>query len=242
MFAMIPPTRAAARTTYSGFSSEKNSFTAGVSRRSSSFFARVTMFPYPSASSLRWIAEPTIPRCPATKIFPVFSMRRSFPRPARAVSDRRALRYIKPSRGNLETPLVRWFRKHAHPPQGARGLSPSPPLRHRGSPKHRFREALDTARASYRRIVRSAPPPPGFVHPQWEENIREVESYFLERFDMSFMAHPRVDGTMVFTNAAAHEAEWPFVEAWRSPDTVRKYLAERAERPFPWRESSAPRP
>jgi hypothetical protein len=45
MFAMIPPTRAAARNTYSGFSSEKNSFTVGVSRRSSSFFARVTMFP-----------------------------------------------------------------------------------------------------------------------------------------------------------------------------------------------------
>jgi hypothetical protein len=41
---------------------------------------------------------------------------------------------------------------------------------------------------------------------------------------MSFMAHPRVDGTMVFTNIVAHEAEWPFVEAWRSPDTVRRYL------------------
>jgi len=90
--------------------------------------------------------------------------------------------------------------------------------------ENRFREALDTARASYRRIVRAAPPPPGFVHPQWEENIREVENYFLERFDMSFMAHPRVDGTMVFTNAAAHEIEWPFVEVWRSPATVRKYL------------------
>jgi hypothetical protein len=90
--------------------------------------------------------------------------------------------------------------------------------------ENRFREALDTARASYRRIVRSAPSPPGFVHSQWEENIREVESYFLDRFDMSFMAHPRVDGTMVFTNGAAHEAEWPFVEAWRSPDTVRRYL------------------
>jgi hypothetical protein len=51
-----------------------------------------------------------------------------------------------------------------------------------------------------------------------------VESYFLERFDMSFMAHPRIDGTMVFTDGAAHEAEWPFVEAWRSPDTVRKYI------------------
>jgi hypothetical protein len=90
--------------------------------------------------------------------------------------------------------------------------------------ENRFREALDTARASYRRIVRSAPSPPGFVHSQWEENIREVESYFLDRFDMSFMAHPRVDGTMVFTNGAAHEAEWPVVEAWRSPDTVRRYL------------------
>lgn len=90
--------------------------------------------------------------------------------------------------------------------------------------EERFREALETARASYGRIVRAAPPPPGFVHPQWEENIREVENYFIERFDMSFMAHPRVDGTMVFTNGAAHEAEWPFVEAWRSPDTVRKFL------------------
>lgn len=90
--------------------------------------------------------------------------------------------------------------------------------------ENRFREALDAARASYHRILRAAPPPPGFVHPQWEENIREVESYFLERFDMSFMAHPRIDGTMVFTNGAAHEAEWPSVEAWRSTDTVRGYL------------------
>jgi hypothetical protein len=90
--------------------------------------------------------------------------------------------------------------------------------------ENRFREALETARASYRRIVQAAPPPPGFVHSQWEENIREVESYFLDRFDMSFMAHPRVDGTMVFTNGSVHEAEWPFVEAWRPPDTVRRYL------------------
>jgi hypothetical protein len=90
--------------------------------------------------------------------------------------------------------------------------------------ENRFREALETARVSYRRIVQAAPLPSGFVHPQWEENIREVESYFLERFDMSFMAYPRINGTMVFTKHAAHEAEWPSVEAWRSPDTVRKYL------------------
>jgi hypothetical protein len=29
---------------------------------------------------------------------------------------------------------------------------------------------------------------------------------------------------MVFTDLAVHEAEWPFVEVWRSPDSVRKYL------------------
>ncbi|HEX8043419.1 hypothetical protein [Candidatus Deferrimicrobium sp.] len=90
--------------------------------------------------------------------------------------------------------------------------------------ENRFSEARETARALYRRIVQAAPTPPGFVHPQWEENIREVESYFLERFDMSFMAYPRINSTMVFTKHAAHEAEWPSVEAWRSPDTVQKYL------------------
>jgi len=88
----------------------------------------------------------------------------------------------------------------------------------------RFRVALAAARSSYRRIIEAAPPPPGFVHPLWEENIREVENYFLERFDMSFMAHPRVDGTMVFTNGAVHEKEWPFVARWRPPDTVRRCL------------------
>lgn len=119
--------------------------------------------------------------------------------------------------------MAHWFRKMRIRRRAREVFRPPLPCDPRLA-ENRFREALDTARASYRRIVRAAPPPPGFVHPQWEENIREVESYFLERFDMSFMAHPRVDGTMVFTNGAAHEAEWPFVEAWRSTDTVRRYL------------------
>lgn len=119
--------------------------------------------------------------------------------------------------------MARWIRKMRIRRRAREVFRPPLPCDPRLA-ENRFRAALDTARASYRRIVRSAPSPPGFVHSQWEENIREVESYFLDRFDMSFMAHPRVDGTMVFTNGAAHEAEWPFVEAWRSPDTVRRYL------------------
>jgi hypothetical protein len=90
--------------------------------------------------------------------------------------------------------------------------------------EERFREALGKARDAYLRIREDFPPPDGFVHSQWEENIREVETYFLEGFDASFLRHPRIDGTMVFTDRDAHAAEWPFLEAWRPADTLRKYL------------------
>src|SRR5690348_11317871 len=64
----MPPTRAAASTTYVGRSRAKNPSTAAASDRSSSSRVRVTMRWNPSALSRRTAAEPTKPRWPATKI------------------------------------------------------------------------------------------------------------------------------------------------------------------------------
>jgi hypothetical protein len=90
--------------------------------------------------------------------------------------------------------------------------------------EERFHQALDRARETYLRIREGFPPPDGFVHSQWEQNIRDVEIYFLEGFDTAFLRHPRIEGTMVFTDPDAHGAEWPFVEAWRPADSLRRYL------------------
>jgi hypothetical protein len=89
----------------------------------------------------------------------------------------------------------------------------------------RFHDALARARTIYRGIGDTAQLPKGFVHPEWEQNIREVETYFLDRFDMSFLNHPRIRATMVFTNRGAHAEEWPYLESRRSADDLRKILA-----------------
>ena len=65
-FACIPPTLAAASTTYSGLSEAKKASTAAESSSGSSLCVRVSTRAYPSSISRRVIAEPTIPRCPAT--------------------------------------------------------------------------------------------------------------------------------------------------------------------------------
>src|ERR1700761_8175582 len=63
----MPPTRAAARYTWSMRCALKKSRTADWFVRSSSDELRLTTSTLPSASSRRTIAEPTMPRCPATK-------------------------------------------------------------------------------------------------------------------------------------------------------------------------------
>src|ERR1700690_1987078 len=70
---MIPPTRAAATNTYSGFSFRKNSSVSACRVKSSSFDVRNSRFRKPSASRRRTTADPTMPRCPATNILLVFS-------------------------------------------------------------------------------------------------------------------------------------------------------------------------
>ena len=82
------------------------------------------------------------------------------------------------------------------------------------------------------RFVRAAAALGEFVHPTWMENIRELEDHFLSDFDMGFVNHPRINGTMVFTDRDAHGAEWPFVEAWRSPDILGRYAGTGLNAPF----------
>ena len=115
-----------------------------------------------------------------------------------------------------------------------RGHAMFPPLLicDRKTAERRFRDALARARASYLEIRDSFPLPKGFVHPAWEENIREVESYFLDHFDMTFLNHPRINGTMVFTDRSAHSAEWSFLKTWRPADTLRQCLAGGMNAPF----------
>jgi hypothetical protein len=118
----------------------------------------------------------------------------------------------------------RWFR-NIRLRRRARDVFPPSLLCGRSIAEERFRDALGRARSWYREILETSPSPKGFVHPEWEENIREVERYFLERFEMAFLGHPRINGTMVFTDRAAHAAEWSFLETWRPGDTLRNYLA-----------------
>src|ERR1700681_4217428 len=66
--AAIPPTRAAADITTSGLVSWKNAAVARASRRSSSSELRPIRFSKPWSVKWRHSADPTNPRCPATKI------------------------------------------------------------------------------------------------------------------------------------------------------------------------------
>src|SRR6185369_17263606 len=68
-FAKIPPTRAADKKTISGRFSRKKRSTAALFLRSSSAWVRSNKLLQPSWLSLRRIAEPTNPRCPATNTF-----------------------------------------------------------------------------------------------------------------------------------------------------------------------------
>jgi hypothetical protein len=77
LLACIPPTLAAARITYWGFSAAKKESTSDWRVRSSSEWERRTRLVKPWDWSLRTIAEPTRPRCPATKIFADLSVRKS---------------------------------------------------------------------------------------------------------------------------------------------------------------------
>src|ERR1043166_1281306 len=72
LFALIPPTFAAARTAASGLDCSKKFSTAHLSLRSSCDRSRVSRFVKFSVSSRRTSALPTIPRWPATKILSDF--------------------------------------------------------------------------------------------------------------------------------------------------------------------------
>ena len=127
--------------------------------------------------------------------------------------------------------MKNWLRyKRLH--RRARSLFPETSLCDAGVAGERFREALAVAREAYPGLQRNAGAIRDFVHPAWEDNIREVERYFLTDFDMAFLSHPRINGTMVFTDRNAHAAEWPLVEAWRSPDILRKYVGNGLNAPF----------
>lgn len=68
LLAWIPPTFAAASTTYWGFSAAKKDSTSDWRVRSSSAWVRTTRLVKPKDWSLPSMAEPTRPRWPATKI------------------------------------------------------------------------------------------------------------------------------------------------------------------------------
>ena len=74
IFAAIPPTLAAARKTYSGFSAAKKPSTSVCLHKSSSACMRVIILLYPCRKSYRTIADPTMPLCPATYILASFSI------------------------------------------------------------------------------------------------------------------------------------------------------------------------
>src|SRR5665647_1180725 len=69
MFAFMPPTFAADKKTYSGFSCAKNLATNSCFVRSSSLWLFVIRCVYPLSFKFLTIAEPTMPVCPATYIF-----------------------------------------------------------------------------------------------------------------------------------------------------------------------------
>src|SRR5690554_3750218 len=70
----MPPTWAAARMTYSGFSSSKKALTAVPSSRSTSERDFPTKRVYPFDCRFRQMADPTNPRWPATYILLFLSM------------------------------------------------------------------------------------------------------------------------------------------------------------------------
>ena len=70
---MMPPTKAAARNTYSGCSSSKKRRTATPSSRSSSVWVLPMRLVYPFSSRFFQMAEPTSPRWPATYILAFLS-------------------------------------------------------------------------------------------------------------------------------------------------------------------------
>lgn len=129
------------------------------------------------------------------------------------------------------TIVKNWLRYgplHRH----ARSFFPEEILCDSGVARDRFREALAVARDAYPGMQRDAVVIRDFVHPAWGKNIREVERYFLTDFDMAFLKHPRINGTMVFTDRNAHAAERRLLETWRPPDILRKYIGTGLAAPF----------
>jgi hypothetical protein len=72
-----------------------------------------------------------------------------------------------------------------------------------------------------------------FVDPAWSKNIHAVEDYFLKDFDLSFLDHPVINGSMVFTNREAHAKQWAYLEQWRNPGVLKKWIGEGARTHLP---------
>lgn len=128
--------------------------------------------------------------------------------------------------------MVRNWIRYGPLHRDARSFFPETALCDSGVAGERFRKALAVARDAYRGMQRDAADIRDFVHPAWEENIREVERYFLTDFDMAFLNHPRINGTMVFTDRNAHTEERLLIETWRSPDFLRKVIGNGLNAPF----------
>ncbi len=105
----------------------------------------------------------------------------------------------------------------------AKEFFPESPLPEREAARARFGDALHAARAAYERM-RGDTTHSDFVHPEWGRNIREVEAYFLEDFDPSFLDNPVINGSMVFTNRQAHAVQWALLGRWRNSEEIRKYI------------------
>lgn len=106
----------------------------------------------------------------------------------------------------------------------AEALFPESAFRDAEAEASRFRAALESARAVYGSL-RDRPEHAEFVHPDWTRNIRDIERYFVHGFGTDFLENPVINGTMVFTDRTAHEAEWQAVCAWRSPDRLARAAA-----------------
>jgi putative sugar O-methyltransferase len=105
----------------------------------------------------------------------------------------------------------------------AKKFFPESPLPDREAARARFGDALKTARAAYE-CMRDNTAHSDFVHPDWSRNIREVETYFLKHFDLSFLDNPVINGSMVFTNRQAHAVQWAWLERWRDTEALKKYI------------------
>jgi putative sugar O-methyltransferase len=133
--------------------------------------------------------------------------------------------------GGAMTSLKSWLGK-AVLSQRIKTLFPKSSLSERETARQRFQHALKTARATYEKI-RGHTVHSDFVDPAWSKNIRTVEDYFLKDFDLSFLDHPVINGSMVFTNRKAHAEQWAYLEQWRNPEVLKKWIGEGASAHLP---------